>query len=105
MCRIKTKDTLIDNSYIMCLAKTEKLPEIEEFISNPNSADILKIGDRCYNEKMYLAAQILFVSIKNNSKISSCLVRLKEYQKAIEFAKKANTPKSWKEVCIACVES
>jgi clathrin heavy chain len=28
---------------------------------------------------------------------------LKEFSQAIEAAKKANTPKTWKEVCMACV--
>lgn len=31
------------------------------------------------------------------------MVKLKEYGQAIEAAKKANTPKTWKEVCMACV--
>lgn len=54
---------------------------------------------------MYEAAKILYISIKNNSKIASCLVRLKEFSQAIESAKKANTPKTWKELCMACVEA
>ena len=34
--------------------------------------------------------------IRNNSKITSCLIQLKEYSQAIDAAKKANTPKTWK---------
>lgn len=32
-------------------------------------------------------------------------MRLKEFSQAIESAKKANTPKTWKELCMACVEA
>ena len=90
---------------IFCYAKLDKLPQLEEFVSNPNSADITKVGDKCYEEKLYEAAKILFISVKNNGRIASCLVRLKQFQKAIEAAKKANTPRTWKELCVACVEA
>lgn len=59
----------------------------------------------CYEHKLYEAAKILYTSIKNNAKIASCLVRLGLFHQALESAKKANSPKSWREVCIACVEA
>lgn len=105
MARQMMKDVLIDNTIIYCYAKTDKMGELENFISNSNSADIQRIGDRCYDEKLYEAARILFTSIKNNARIASCLVRLKQFQKAIDAAKKANTPRTWKELCMACVEA
>jgi clathrin heavy chain len=43
--------------------------------------------------------------VKNNSKIASCLVNLKQFSAAIESAKKASTTKTWREVCIACVSA
>ena len=39
----------------------------------------------------------------NNAKLASTLVQLGEFQAALEAAKKANTPKTWKEVNMACV--
>ena len=105
MCREQNKNQIIDNSLCYCYAKTDKLNDLEELVNNPNSTDIQRVGERCYDEKLYHAAKILFVSIKNNAKIASCLVRLKEFNKAIEAAKKANTPRTWKELCIACVEA
>ena len=105
MARNTIKDVLIDNGLCYAYAKTEKLAELENFISSPNSSDIQRVGDRCYDEKLYEAARILFTSIKNNARIASCLVRLKQFQKAIDAAKKANTPRTWKELCMACVEA
>ena len=77
MCREKIKDANIDNSMAYCYAKLERLSDLELFINGANSVDAQKVGDRCYESKLYEAAKILFVSIKNNSKIASCLVRLK----------------------------
>ncbi len=34
-------------------------------------------GDRCYGEKLFESARILYTHIKNNAKIASCLVHLK----------------------------
>jgi clathrin heavy chain len=95
MARNTIKDVLIDNGLCYAYAKIEKLAELENFISSPNSSDIQRVGDRCYDEKLYEAARILFTSIKNNARIASCLVRLKQFQKAIDAAKKANTPRTW----------
>lgn len=105
MARETQKDTLIDNSLAFAYAKTNRNTELETFISGSNSVDCQKVGDRCYDAKLYEAAKILFTSIKNNAKIASCLVRLKQFQQAIDSAKKANSPKTWKELCMACVEA
>ena len=43
-------------------------------------------------------AEVLYSSIPNHAKLSSCHVHLAEYQAAVEAAKKANNPKVWKEV-------
>jgi len=63
------------------------------------------VGDRCFDEKLYESAKILYTAIKNNAKIASCLVRLKQFTSAVDAAKKASTPKTWKELCMACVEA
>lgn len=77
MARETIKDANIDNSLVFAYAKTSKLAELENFISGPNSVDFPRVGDRCYDDKLYEAAKLLFVATKNNSKIASCLVRLK----------------------------
>ena len=63
------------------------------------------MGERCYDERLYEAAKILFTSIGNNQMLASTLVYLREYQQALDAAKKANIPKVWKEVAFACVRS
>jgi len=78
-------------------ARLDRLTDLESFLSNTNSADCQKVGDKCYNAKLYEAAKKFYTIVKNNSKIASCLVQLKEYSQAIEAAKKTSTtPKTWK---------
>ena len=103
MVREATKDVNIDNSLTFSYAKLDKLQDLENFLSNTNSADCLKVGDRCYAAKLYEAAKKFYMICKNNTKIASCLIQLKEYGAAIDAAKKANTTKTWKELCMACV--
>jgi clathrin heavy chain len=76
---------------------------MEEFVSGTNTANVQSVGDRLYDEKNYKAAKVLYTSIPNHSKLSSCHVHLGEYSAAVEAAKKANNPKTWKEVNLACV--
>merc|ERR1712176_1673131 len=103
MARNKVKDQIMDTELVYSYAKTERLSEMEEFISNTNTANVGAIGDRLYDERAYKAAKILFGSIPNNAKLASCYVQLGEYTQAVDAARKANNPKSWKEINLACV--
>lgn len=104
MARKKKKEMSIDNEYIFALAKLNRLTNIESFIKSSNSADLARTGNRLYSDKLYEAAKILYIKLKSNSKIASCLVHLGQYQQAIDFAQKANNVKTWKEIVFACVE-
>lgn len=103
MVRDATKDVNIDNALTFSYAKLDKLTELETFLSGTNSTDCQKVGDRCFAARRFEAAKTFYQIVRNNSKITSCLIQLKEYSQAIDAAKKANTPKTWKEVCMACV--
>jgi len=105
MARTKVKDSQIDGELVYAYAKTERLGEMEEFISGTNTANIQAVGDRLYDEKFYKAAKILYASIPNNGRLASCHVQLGEYTQAVEAAKKANNPKTWQEVNLACVKA
>lgn len=105
MARTKVKDSQIDGELVYAYAKTERLSDMEEFISGTNTANIQAVGDRLYDEKFYKAAKILYASIPNNGRLASCHVQLGEYTQAVEAAKKANNPKTWQEVNLACVKA
>lgn len=105
MARKKTREAYVETELCYAFAKTNRLAELEEFIATSNNANVQQIGDRCYDQEMYQAAKILYASISNFGRLASTLVKLGEYQAAVEAAKKANSTRTWKEVCFSCVEN
>ncbi|XP_040566519.1 LOW QUALITY PROTEIN: clathrin heavy chain 1 [Lepeophtheirus salmonis] len=105
MARKKARDTYIESELIYAYAKTNRLADLEDFITSPNHADFLKIGDRCFDGKMYEAAKLFYKNVSNFAKLAITLVYLKDYQGSVESARKANCTRTWKEVCFACVEN
>lgn len=104
MARKKSRETLIETELVYAYAKTNRLADLEEFISGPNHANITQVADRCFNEKMYEAAKLLYNNVSNFARLAITLVHLGEYQGAVDSARKANSTQTWKEVCFACVE-
>ncbi|XP_060534182.1 clathrin heavy chain [Cylas formicarius] len=105
MARKKARESYIESELIYSYAKTGRLADLEEFISGPNHADIQKIGDRCFDDGMYDAAKLLYNNVSNFARLAITLVHLKEFQGAVDSARKANSTRTWKEVCFACVDA
>ena len=103
MARKQIKEPQLDTMLIYAYAKSEKLGDLEEFVSAPNVANIQSIGERCFDEAMYSAAKLLFASISNNAKLALCYVHLGMFREAVDAAAKANAVSTWKEVSKACV--
>jgi len=104
MARKKARETFVETELIYAYAKTNRLAELEEFISGPNHAQILQVGDRCFDDGMYEAAKILYNNVSNYAKLAITLCYLDDFQGAVDSARKANSTKTWKEVCFACIE-
>ncbi|XP_002071174.2 clathrin heavy chain isoform X2 [Drosophila willistoni] len=105
MARKKARESYIESELIYAYARTGRLADLEEFISGPNHADIQKIGDRCFSDGMYDAAKLLYNNVSNFARLAITLVYLKEFQGAVDSARKANSTRTWKEVCFACVDA
>lgn len=105
MARKKARESYIESELIYAYARTNRLADLEEFISGPNHADIQKIGDRCFDDEMYEPAKLLYNNVSNFARLAITLVHLKEFQGAVDGARKANSTRTWKEVCFACVDS
>ena len=127
MARKKTRETFIETELVFAFAKTNRLADLEEFISGPNHAQIqqvregsvlfhpgegereaivlsafrVQVGERCYTDGMYEAAKLLFNNISNFARLASTLVHLGEFQNAVDSARKANSTRTWKEVTTA----
>ncbi|KAG6551189.1 hypothetical protein Mapa_007425 [Marchantia paleacea] len=105
MVRKKVKEPKVDSELIYAYAKIDKLGEIEEFIVQPNVANMQTAGDRLFDEALYEAAKIIFTHISNWARLASTLVKLQQFQGAVDAARKANSSRTWKEVCFACVDA
>ncbi|KAJ8437950.1 hypothetical protein Cgig2_031466 [Carnegiea gigantea] len=105
MVRQKVKEPKVDSELIYAYAKIDRLSDIEEFILVPNVANLQNVGDRLYDEALYEAAKIIYAFISNWAKLAVTLVKLKQFQGAVDAARKANSAKTWKEVCFACVDA
>ncbi|GKE01692.1 clathrin heavy chain 1-like protein isoform X2, partial [Tanacetum coccineum] len=105
MVRQKIKEPKVDSELIYAYAKIDTISEIEEFILMPNVANLHNVGDRLFDESLYEAAKIIYAFISNWAKLAVTLVRLQQFQGAVDAARKANTAKTWKEVCFACVHA
>ncbi|CAG9465968.1 unnamed protein product [Pedinophyceae sp. YPF-701] len=104
MVRKQVKEAEVDNELMFAYAKTENLVALEELLSAPNMADVEHVGDMCFEAKMYPAAKVVFKHIPHWGKLASTLVRMQEFGQAVDAARKANSIRTWKEVCYACVE-
>ncbi|XP_044985487.1 clathrin heavy chain 1-like isoform X1 [Hordeum vulgare subsp. vulgare] len=105
MVRQKAREPKVDSELIFAYAKIDRLNDIEEFILMPNVANLQNVGDRLYDEELYEAAKIIYAFISNWAKLAVTLVKLKQFQGAVDAARKANSAKTWKEVCFACVDA
>ena len=95
MARKTVREPQVDGYMLLSYAKTDRLHDLEDFLASLNVADVLDIGEKCYNEELYQAAKILFTSISNWARLASTLVHLGEYQNAVDCARKANSTKSY----------
>lgn len=103
MARSKVKDPALDNEVIYCYARTEKYSAMEEFITGSHVAKVGEAGDRCFDEGLYQAAKILYGHVNNNAKLAICLVKMNDFQGAVNAASQANAIPTWKEVAFSCV--
>ena len=105
MARSQTKDQMIDTELIWAYCKTDRLVDLEEFVASPNVANVGDLGERCFDAGIYEPAKLLFTSISNYARLSTTLSMLKDFSSAVDAARKANSARTWREVCQACVAS
>ena len=103
MARKTLREVPVDTALAFCFARTNQLPELEDFLRATNVADVEASGDKAYEEGLHEAAKIFYTSISNWAKLATTLVHLEDYQAAVECARKANSIKVWRQVNEACV--
>ncbi|CAK5273880.1 unnamed protein product [Mycena citricolor] len=104
MARKSLREPKIDTELAYAYAKTDRLHDMEDFLSMTNVADILEVGEKCFNDELYQAAKLLFASISNWARLATTLIYLGENQSAVDSARKAGNTQVWKQVHAACIE-
>mmetsp|Transcript_10294 Transcript_10294/g.24653 ORF Transcript_10294/g.24653 Transcript_10294/m.24653 type:complete len:1703 (-) Transcript_10294:71-5179(-) len=105
MARQKVKERFVDTELVYALARTNRLGDLEIFISGSHVAQLENVGDRCFDEGQFEAARVLFNATSANAKLASCFVHLGQYRDAVDAARKASSMRTWKQVNAACVEA
>ncbi|OII73554.1 uncharacterized protein cubi_03352 [Cryptosporidium ubiquitum] len=99
-----SKDPIVDTELAYCMSKLELVQELQNFLQGINTVQLQKIGDRLMDEQDYRYSIIFYQAIPNYSRLTSCYIHLGEYNNALETAKKANSPKTWKELLQICMQ-
>ncbi len=89
MARKTLREPKIDTELAYAYAKTDRLHDMEDFLSMTNVADILEVGEKCFEDELYQAAKLLFTCISNWARLATTLIYLGENQAAVESARKA----------------
>jgi clathrin heavy chain len=89
MARKTLREPKIDTELAYAYAKTDRLHDMEDFLAMTNVADILVVGEKCFEDELYQAAKLLFSSISNWARLATTLIYLGENQAAVESARKA----------------
>ncbi|KAJ2909365.1 Clathrin heavy chain, partial [Coemansia aciculifera] len=97
MARKKVREPSVESELMFAYAKTERLADLEDMLRGPNIAQVQKVGDRCYDEGLFEAARLLFQNVSNWARLASTLVRLGDYQSAVDCGRKANSTQVWKD--------
>tara|TARA_R110002003_G_scaffold13_25_gene1017 strand:+ start:9459 stop:11078 length:1620 start_codon:yes stop_codon:yes gene_type:complete len=105
MARKTLREVPVDTALAFCFARTNQLPELEDFLRASNVADVEASGDKAYEEGYHEAAKIFYTSISNWAKLATTLVHLEDYQAAVECARKANSTKVWRQVNKTCIDN
>lgn len=104
MARKTAREPEIDTELAYAYAKTDRLHDMEEFLSMTNVADVLKVGEKCFEDELYQAAKLLFSAISNWARLATTLIYLGENQAAVDAARKAGNTQVWTQVHAACVD-
>jgi clathrin heavy chain len=56
MARKSLREPKIDTELAYAYAKTDRLHDMEDFLAMTNVADILEVGEKCFEDELYQAA-------------------------------------------------
>ncbi|KAG0336026.1 hypothetical protein BG000_007014 [Podila horticola] len=102
--RAELREARIDTELLFAYATTGRFADKEQLLQSPNIADVQKVGDRCFINKMYGPAKSMYSKISDWADLAPTLAQLGEFQAAVDSAHKASRLQVWKHVNAICVE-
>ncbi|ORX61465.1 clathrin heavy chain [Hesseltinella vesiculosa] len=103
MARQHSREPFIESELLFAYAKTDRLTDLEDMLSGPTVAQVQEIGDRCFQDHLFEAAKLMYQNVSNYASLARTLVYLKDYQGAVDCARKAGNTRVWKEVLQECL--
>lgn len=103
-CQRQSEQQIVDNELAHKYDKLHQHDFLAEFISNPHRANLQRVGLRCFKEKLFDAARIVFQDIPNWGHLASTLLEVHLLREAVDTAKAADSNDVWMEVLHGCVE-
>lgn len=101
----KNKDNKIDTALVLTYAKTGRLGELEEFLKETHNVKIGVIADKCFDDKLYDSARVLYNVANNFPKLALTEVKLGNMMAAVDAAQKAKAIQTYKDVNLACIDA
>ncbi|KAL6297964.1 armadillo-type protein [Sparassis latifolia] len=83
MVRKTLREPKIDMELAYAYGKTDRLHDMKDFLTMTNVADILEVGEKCFEDELYQAAKLLFTSISNWARLITMVIYLSENQAAM----------------------
>jgi clathrin heavy chain len=74
MARKSLRGLKIDTELAYAYAKTDRLHGMGDFFGMTNIADILVVGEKCFEDELYPAAKLLFTGISNWARLATTLI-------------------------------
>ncbi|KAI8065286.1 hypothetical protein BC940DRAFT_334946 [Gongronella butleri] len=103
MARQHSREPFIESELLFAYAKTDRLTDLEDMLSTPTVAQVQEIADRCFQDHLFEAAKLMYQNVSNYASLSRTLVYLKDYQGAVDCARKAGNTRVWREVMQECL--
>jgi clathrin heavy chain len=82
MARKTLREPKTDTELAYAYAKTDRHHDMQDFLAMTNVADILEVREKCFEDELYPAAKVLFISISNWAHLATTLIYLGENQAA-----------------------
>lgn len=95
----------MEDHLIYAYAQIGSLTNITGFISTPNHVNLEECANRCFNDFLYNAAEILYRHAENFSGLAKTLVQLKKFRLAVGLALRTGSLETVELVCFACIDS